>query len=101
MCAGHAKAELVLVLVGGAVVEEQRPVTQTHADAIFIRDVFDCQDHSGARDVLLLCHGLAMVDPYQLLVLLVQNNLVYLLEIVDLLDVVIVNCRVLDVRLVF
>ena len=46
-----------------------------------------------------MAHALAVIDAHELHVLLVKDELVYLLEVEDLLDIVVVGCQILDIRL--
>ena len=89
-----------LVVLGTRVEEEDRPVAKWNTDGILIRQELYRKDSSGTRNVELVFHCLAVVDAKELHVLLVKDDFVYLLEVEDALDIVIMGRNILNVTLV-
>ena len=81
------------------VVEDNGSVAQTHSDGVLVGDEFYAQDHPRTRDIQFIFHGLGVIDTHRPHVLFVQNYFVYLLIIVNLLNIVVMCCCIGNVSI--
>lgn len=93
----HSPNNFVILIC--SIEENDRTVRQTSRDRIFIWTEFYSKNYSDTLDIFNPLHSLTLIDSDKPHVLLIQDNLVYLLEIKDFFYELIMGRFVLNIRL--